>query len=448
MNRGEIDGEEALLFENSPPPDTFHLAYIIYFTLGVGLLIPWNTFITAVDYFTYIYPSIPVDRVFTLAFIVVSIVFLLLIILIGQHSSAFLRINIGIGLMVLCLAIPLVVDRVLVNGKQGVYEGFYFTVLALAIGGVADAFGKGGLFGSVGELPKIYMIAVNSGGAASGETRFNLKLWWYMLVLLDSINYLQNAGVIISMLRIITKSIYPQNAYGLRKSANLYFVVSMAVSIICIFCYNLSHKIPIIRYYNEFNKKAIEIERAQKITSPTSPAHSSASNWRSTLWKILHHVKFCGFGIFLVYTISLSIFLNLISEEPSSHYLKDWYSIIVITAYNLFDLVGRALPAIYTIQNQKIATGASVARLLFFPVYLGFIHGPMFLRSEVSMIALSSTVGLSNGYLTSIIMMLATQSIDIQHAEMAGIAMIFFLSFGLLGGSTASWFFYLISSRR
>ncbi|KMZ59009.1 Equilibrative nucleoside transporter 1 [Zostera marina] len=419
MNRGEIDGEEALLFENSPPPDTFHLAYIIYFTLGVGLLIPWNTFITAVDYFTYIYPSIPVDRVFTLAFIVVSIVFLLLIILIGQHSSAFLRINIGIGLMVLCLAIPLVVDRVLVNGKQGVYEGFYFTVLALAIGGVADAFGKGGLFGSVGELPKIYMIAVNSGGAAS--------------------------GVIISMLRIITKSIYPQNAYGLRKSANLYFVVSMAVSIICIFCYNLSHKIPIIRYYNEFNKKAIEIERAQKITSP---AHSSASNWRSTLWKILHHVKFCGFGIFLVYTISLSIFLNLISEEPSSHYLKDWYSIIVITAYNLFDLVGRALPAIYTIQNQKIAVGASVARLLFFPVYLGFIHGPMFLRSEVSMIALSSAVGLSNGYLTSIIMMLATQSIDIQHAEMAGIAMIFFLSFGLLGGSTASWFFYLISSRR
>lgn len=178
ISAASMNKEEALLSENpqswnSPPPDSFHLAYIVYFTLGVGLLIPWNTFITAVDYFTYLYPSVPIDYVFTLVYIVVAILFLLLVILIGQNSSAFLRINIGIGLMVLCLAIPLVVDWVLVKGKQGVYGGFYLTVLALAIAGVADAFGKGGLFGSAGELPKIYMLVVNSGGAASGE-RLNI----------------------------------------------------------------------------------------------------------------------------------------------------------------------------------------------------------------------------------------------------------------------------------
>ncbi|KAL2528764.1 equilibrative nucleotide transporter 1 [Forsythia ovata] len=42
------------------PKDSFQMAYIVYFTLDVGYLILWNTFITTVDYFSYLYPDVSV----------------------------------------------------------------------------------------------------------------------------------------------------------------------------------------------------------------------------------------------------------------------------------------------------------------------------------------------------------------------------------------------------
>ncbi|KAG7032273.1 Equilibrative nucleotide transporter 1, partial [Cucurbita argyrosperma subsp. argyrosperma] len=50
---------------NGPPPRSgktpSHLTYISYF-------FPWNAFITAVDYFAYIYPNTHVDRIFPVAY--------------------------------------------------------------------------------------------------------------------------------------------------------------------------------------------------------------------------------------------------------------------------------------------------------------------------------------------------------------------------------------------
>jgi equilibrative nucleoside transporter 1/2/3 len=48
------------------------------------------------------------------------------------------------------------------------YDGFYVTVGALALSGMADALVQGGLIGAAGELPERYMQAVVAGTAASG----------------------------------------------------------------------------------------------------------------------------------------------------------------------------------------------------------------------------------------------------------------------------------------
>lgn len=166
--------EELLLSWNlheskSHPPDTFNLAYLIYFILGVGSLIPWNAYITSVDYFTYLYPTIHIDRVFSIAYMVCFLLSLIIIIFFASHSSASLRINIGLGMFVLCLLITPVVDWVFVKGRQGIYFGYDITIGAVVIAGVADALVQGGVVGSAGELPEIYMQAVCSGTASSGE---------------------------------------------------------------------------------------------------------------------------------------------------------------------------------------------------------------------------------------------------------------------------------------
>ena len=84
---GDTESATSLLISEPPsnnpkvPQDSFHLAYIIYFTLGAGYLLPWNAFITAVDYFTYLYPDAPVDRVFAIVYMTVGLIGLILIII-------------------------------------------------------------------------------------------------------------------------------------------------------------------------------------------------------------------------------------------------------------------------------------------------------------------------------------------------------------------------------
>lgn len=60
-------------------------------------------------------------------------------------------------------------DLVYIKGRVGLYDGFYVTVGATALCGLADALVQGGVIGAAGELPERYMQAVVAGTAASGD---------------------------------------------------------------------------------------------------------------------------------------------------------------------------------------------------------------------------------------------------------------------------------------
>ncbi|RWR79955.1 Equilibrative nucleoside transporter 4 [Cinnamomum micranthum f. kanehirae] len=396
--------------ENKIPKDSFYLAYIIYFILGAGFLLPWNAFITAVDYFTYLYPDASVDRVFAVVYMLVCLVILLLIIAFAHKSSAYARINAGLSLFVISLLTVPVLDLVYVKGRTGLYSGYYVTIAAVALSGIADALVQGGVIGSAGELPERYMQATCAGTAAS--------------------------GVLVSVMRVITKAMYPQDAHGLRSSANLYFGVSIIFMAICLVCYNVAGKLPVIQYYNDLKMQAVNEERVEK-------SILGGSAWRSTVWEVVGRVKWFGFGIFLIYLVTLSIFPGYITEDVHSQILKDWYSIILISGYNVFDLVGKSLPAIYLLENAKIAIAATVGRLLFYPLFLGCLHGPKFFRTEIPVSILTCLLGLTNGYFTAVLMILAPKSVPLQHAETAGIVIVLFLIIGLAVGSIVSWFWVI-----
>ncbi|CDP00175.1 unnamed protein product [Coffea canephora] len=341
---------------------------------------------------------------------IVGLISLLLIIAFEHKSSSFVRINAGLVLFALALlAVPLM-DVWYVKGKVGVYGGYYVTVCLVGLCGIADALVQGSIIGSAGELPERYMQAVVAGTAAS--------------------------GVLVSLLRILTKAVYPQDSHGLRSSANLYFIVSIAVMVVCIILYNVAHKLPVIKYYNELKTQAVNDEEEEK-------GDLTRDLWRSTLWDIVGTIKWYGFGICIIYVVTLCIFPGYITEDVHSVLLKDWYPIILITGYNVFDLVGKSLTSLYVLENAKVAIGASFARLLFLPLFYGCMHGPKFFRSEFPVTLLTCLLGLTNGYLTSVLMILTPRTVVLQHAETAGIVLVLFLVAGLAIGSVVSWFWVI-----
>ncbi|EXB82613.1 Retrovirus-related Pol polyprotein from transposon TNT 1-94 [Morus notabilis] len=124
-------------------------------------------------------------------------------------------------------------------------------------------------------------------------------------------------------------------------------------------------------------------------------------------------------------------------ENPSDMATK------LITGYNVFDLVGKSLTALYVPANQKVAIGATVMRLLFFPLFYGCLHGPEFFWTEVPVTMLTCLLGLTNGYLTSVLMILVPKNVPLQHAETAGIVIVLLQVIGLASGSIISWFWVI-----
>ncbi|CAN8235779.1 unnamed protein product [Cochlearia groenlandica] len=393
------------------PPDSFHLAYIIYFTLGVGFLLPWNAFITAVDYFSYLYPSTAVDRIFAVVYMLTGLICLLVIVVFYAHKShASFRINLGLLLFVIALLVVPVLDLVYVKGRVGLYAGFDVTSGALALSGLGDALMQGGLIGVAGEMPERYMQAVIAGTAGS--------------------------GVLVSMLRILTKAVYPQDPDGLRKSANLYFAVGIVVMVVCAVSYNVAHRLPVIKFHEERKAQALLEARQEK-------GLLTGTVWRKKLWHIVSSIKSHGFGMILIYIVTLSIFPGYLTEDVHSEILKDWYPVLLIAAFNVFDLVGKSLTAVFMLGDEKIAVGGCIARLLFYPLFWGCLHGPVFLRTEIPVTILTSLLGLTNGYFTSVFMILAPKSVPLQHSETAGIVMVLFLVIGLASGSVLAWFWVI-----
>ncbi|XLS50080.1 hypothetical protein HN51_010757 [Arachis hypogaea] len=68
---------------------------------------------------------------------------------------------------------------------------------------------------------------------------------------------------------------------------------------------------------------------------------------------------------------------------------------------------------------------------------------PKFFRTEIPVTILTSLLGLTNGYLTSVLMILAPKMVKLQHAETAGIVSVLFLVIGLAAGSVIAWFWVI-----
>ncbi|KAL8234950.1 hypothetical protein R6Q59_021050 [Mikania micrantha] len=381
------------------PKDTYKLAYIIHFLLGAGNLIPWNAFITAIDYFGHLYPDKHVERVFSVAYM--SSTLLILTIMInwsnfGRFVSFQVRMNIGFTMFVLSLMVSPTIDWVCWPDKST--SAFYVVVASVVICGLADGLIGGSLIGSAGKLPKEYMQAVFAGTASS--------------------------GILVSFLRIITKASFPHNPHGLKKSAHLYFLVSMVILLVCMVCCTLLYKLPVMEHH------AI----SQQNNSMTS---------RTKLWNVARMIQWPALGIFITYTVTLSIFPGFLSENLESKLLKDWYPVMLVATYNIADFGGKSFTGIYILKSISKATWGCLGRLMLYPLFTACLHGPKWLRNEVFVVFLTVILGFTNGYLTSVIMILVPKSVPPSEAEMAAVVMALFLALGLVSGSVLGWFWII-----
>lgn len=221
-------------------------------------------------------------------------------------------------------------------------------------------------------------------------------------------------------MRILTKASVPHTPQGLRTSAHFYFIFSTVILLTCLVCCNLLHKLPIMQQHYKF-------------------LHENLPSSSPKFWDVVRIIRWPAFGIFMIYTVTLSIFPGFLAENVQSDILGDWYPLLLITSYNVSDLVGKSFTAIYVLKSIRKATWASISRLLFYPLFTVCLHGSKWMKTEVPVVFLTFMLGLTNGYLTSVIMIQAPKSVSPSEAEVAAVVMALFLGLGLVAGSVLGW---------
>jgi len=439
------------------PADKYGLVATAFFGLGVGFLLPWNAFITAIDYFEMLYPGAHADRVFSVCYMLPNLLALSVMLQYSpQAVSVPTRIYGGYTLFLLSMLVVPAVEAWKLEDQQ-LGSGLLATSAAVAVLGMSDGLVQGTLFGLASQMPPKYAQACISGTAC--------------------------AGLITSLLRILSKVAVPDTNSGLRTSANIYFTVAAVGVFACLAGFWWLQRSPVYAFFIN-HKGGRSFKPSSDVRLPDSAVAASSTqpdNGRCDRVPMLDESRMDGtegsvpyasmapgkvglrvpnaklvlakiwpnaVSIAGVCIVTLSIFPGFLAEDVKSDTLGDWYPILLITTYNLADLLGKSTPPgdrfmLDGAGNAHLLMGCVASRFLFIPLFALCTMGPKVLRSELVVVTLTLALGLSSGWLTTVCMVTAPTRVNAHEEQLTGNLMVFFLIFGLTTGALCGWLWLL-----
>ncbi|TYH33683.1 hypothetical protein ES332_D13G076000v1 [Gossypium tomentosum] len=303
------------------------------------------------------------------------------------------------------------------SGKGGL--GTFIGICIISgVFGVADANVQGGMVGDLSYMRPEFIQSYVAGLAAS--------------------------GVITSALRLITKAAFENSQGGLRKGAILFFAISSFFEFLCVLLYAyVFPKLPVVKYYRSKaaseGSKTIASDLAAggiQALPETDDVESKNQERLSNKELLLQNIDY-AIDMFLIYALTLSIFPGFLSEDTGKHSLGSWYALVLISMYNVWDLIGRYIPLIkpLKLESRKALTTVIISRVLLVPAfYFTSKYG-----DQGWMIMLTSILGLSNGYLTVCVLTSAPKGYKGPEQNALGNLLVLFLLGGIFAGVTLDW---------
>uniref|UniRef100_A0A6I8N2G4 Solute carrier family 29 member 2 n=1 Tax=Ornithorhynchus anatinus TaxID=9258 RepID=A0A6I8N2G4_ORNAN len=432
-----------------PPKDCYYLVGVVFFVLGLGTLLPWNFFITAIPYFqarlagpnaTVAIPGVngtaPSDAFnFSNWMTLLSQLPLLLFTLLNSFLYQCIPESVRVVGSLLGMLLLFAGTAALV--KVDLSPGHFFSITMASIWFINSfcAVLQGSLFGQLGTLPPAYSTLFLSGQGLAGTF------------------------AALAMLLSMASGVDAQT------SALGYFVTPCVGILLSIFCYLLLPHLEFAQHY--LSKKASqpqgqELETKAKLlraggyrvalggfgqgelTPPSIPPALPPQIWLMAL---------C---IVLVFTVTLSVFPAITAMVTSSAGPGKWSRffnpICCFLLFNIMDWMGRSATSylLWPDKDSGLLPLLVCLRFLFVPLFM-LCHVPerrylpVIFPQDACFIVFMLLFALSNGYLVSLTMCLAPRQVLPHESEVAGALMTFFLALGLSCGATLSFLFkYLL----
>ncbi|MBN3275296.1 S29A4 protein, partial [Polyodon spathula] len=447
-------------FEDPEPEDRYHGIYFAMLLAGVGFLLPYNSFITEVDYLHHKFQGTSIVFDMSLTYIVVALVAVILNNALVEMLSLHTRITVGylfaLGPLLFVSYFDIWLEKFTV--KQA------YAVNLVAVGVVA--------FGCTEfRQPRRHSVAPGV------DTRHCI----------EAVSKLGTAGVIISLSRIFTKLLISDE----KMNTMTFFCISISMELLCFILHLLVRRTHFVDYYTSRSKQGIAEVRGHTdpgtgyrvhhdvITEENGPVGISPSevgtevdlagsgsyvrfdvpklkikrSWPCFRDMVLHRyivsrvIWAYMLSIGVIYFITLCLFPGLESEIRNDT-LGEWLPILIMAIFNMSDFVGKILAALPYDWNGTRLLLCSCVRVVFIPLFIMCVYPneKPALSHPAWPCIFSLLMGISNGYFGSVPMILAAGKVSPEQRELAGNTMTVSYMTGLMLGSAVAYAAYSLAS--
>ncbi|XP_034000109.1 equilibrative nucleoside transporter 4 isoform X2 [Trematomus bernacchii] len=442
-------------FEEPIPDDRYHGIYFAMLLAGVGFLLPYNSFITDVDYLHHKFQGTSIVFDLSLTYILVALMAVILNNVLVERLSLHTRITVGYILALGPLLFVSVFDVWLAKFTTG--QAYVVNLVSVGVVAFGCTVQQSSFYGYMGMLPKRY-----TQGVMTGES---------------------TAGVIISLSRIFTKLLIPDE----RRNTLIFFLVSISMEMLCFLLHLLVRRTQFVRYYTSHaqGKGAgklpdardnstgyrvhhdVTAEEGNGATAPTSaeevvedfeggtyvrfdaPKAKIRRSWPRVRDMILHRYVVSRviwaymLSIAVTYSITLCLFPGL-ESEIRNHTLGEWFPILIMATFNMSDFVGKILAALpYDWSGGRLLFCCSL-RVVFIPLFVMCVYpaSAPTLSHPAWPCIFSLLMGVTNGYFGSVPMIQAAGRVPPEQRELAGNTMTVSYMSGLMLGSVVAYAAY------
>ncbi|NXS19692.1 S29A3 protein, partial [Mystacornis crossleyi] len=246
-------------------------------------------------------------------------------------------------------------------------------------------------------------------------------------------------------------------------SALAYFLTADIFIIVCIMVYLLLPRLEYSRYYlsSQESPSLVSVLPDSSVEDEAEPGGTANSSFLTgragipPLCPILQKTALLGFCLFYVFFISIIIFPSLSSniESVSKSLGSPWSTkyftpLTCFLLYNFADWCGRQVTAWIQVPGpkSKLLLALVLLRSIFLPLFILSNYQPrahirtVVFNRDIYPVVFTALLGLSNGYLGTLVMVYGPKIVPKELAEAAGVVMTFYLVLGLALGSACAVF--------
>uniref|UniRef100_V9KTY5 Solute carrier family 29 (Nucleoside transporters), member 2 n=1 Tax=Callorhinchus milii TaxID=7868 RepID=V9KTY5_CALMI len=418
------------------PDDRFMFVGIIFFVLGLGTLLPWNFFITAIPFFENRLnethrlsgngsESGREEWHFGNWLSLLAMLPLLLFSCLNSilYTRVPERVRIA-GSLFLIFSLFLVT---VILVKFRLSPSVFFAVVMVIIWFInsSSAVLQGSLFGLVGQLPARYSSLFMSGQGV--------------------------AGIFAALASIIARA----SDLDEETTALGYFVTPCLVILITIVLYSLLSRLEFAQFHFKNNflsdyQLNPEHEKTMMVNG-TGPKVSieppESERETANVIKVFKKIWVMALSVCLIFTVTLSVFPAVTSAVSEGNWGGYFTTVCCFLLFNVMDWGGRSATAyvMWPKKDSPVLPALVLLRVAFIPLFMlcdvkPRSYLPVVFGSDVWYIGFMILFALSNGYLVTLCMCYAPKKVSPKNSETAGAVMAFFLSLGLALGAALSFF--------